>query len=354
LRIAFLCHPTTAGCWDPNSVHDGIGGSEEAVIHMASLLSERGHRVSVHMRSAPHESFGEVEYGDFHQLLDQDIDVVVVWRRSGLVQELDRQRVCTGRRYLWLHDNVAVDGLLRAEPQFYKIMVLSAYHRRRFPELPDDRFFATPNGIDVAQFDPPDPPRDPWLVVYGSDYVRGLRALLHSWSEIRRRVPDARLNVFYGWQGIQRVDPERAARLQGEFGPLLRQPGISHLRRISHAAVAAQYRRAAIWAYPCSFRETSCISAMKAQAGGAVPAVIPNGALSETVRFGFRTRLDYDGVPKELSGDELVREWREGLIDLLRSPDRQERIRREMVPAAKAAFAWSHVASAWDHEFTSI
>lgn len=71
-------------------------------------------------------------------------------------------------------------------------------------------------------------------------------------------------------------------------------PGVTHLGRLSHAAVADQFRRARIWAYPCSFRETSCITAMKARAGGAIPAVIPNGALRETVRFGFRTGRDFD------------------------------------------------------------
>ena len=118
--------------------------------------------------------------------------------------------------------------------------------------------------------------------------------------------------------------------------------------------MAEQYRRAGVWAYPCSWRETSCISAMKAQAGGAVPAVIPNGALRETVRFGFRTPYTYDDLAPGTSGQELIAQWREGVVDLVRHPARQRRIRDEMMAVSRDAFAWERVASAWDREFASL
>jgi glycosyltransferase involved in cell wall biosynthesis len=354
MRIAFLCFPTAAGRWTAESVEDGIGGSEEAVIHMAALLARRGHHVGVHMRAGRRRRMNGVSYGDFQQLYGQRLDVAVIWRRAALLDELDRQRVSAARRYLWLHDNVSVDTILGRQLELHKVMVLSAYHRRRYPELGDERFFVTSNGIDPAEFEVLRTPRSSQLLVYGSDYVRGLRTLLHAWPAIRRAVPQARLNVFYGWQGLQRRDPARAARLQEEFNPLLCQPGITHLGRIGHAAVAAQYVQAAVWAYPCWYRETSCISAMKAQAGGAVPAVIPSGALAETVQFGFRTRFNYDQLSEGTSPEELAAEWREGLIDLLRSPDRQEEIRAAMVPAARRSFAWSGVADAWEREFGSV
>ena len=155
--------------------------------------------------------------------------------------------------------------------------------------------------------------------------------------------------MFYGWQGF---DAQRAEELHHQLDPLLRQPGVSHLGRIGHHAVASQYMRAGIWAYPSHYRETSCISAMKAQAGVAVPVVIPTGALRETVQFGFRTRLGYDEAGGADTKNELVREWLCGLIKLLRSPDEQSRIRTEMMPASKACYAWSTVADQWEREFS--
>jgi glycosyltransferase involved in cell wall biosynthesis len=91
---------------------------------------------------------------------------------------------------------------------------------------------------------------------------------------------------------------------------------------------------------------------MKAQAGGTVPAVIPSGALRETVRFGFVTAASYTDPPSTWDGDTLVDEWRQGLTTLLADPQRQRRIRRDMVAAARREFAWSAVADSWEREFS--
>jgi glycosyltransferase involved in cell wall biosynthesis len=349
MRIAFLCAPTTEA-WTPLSAERGIGGSEEAVINLAARLAAGGHEVAVYMVDGANRCFGQVFYGSYDALPREGVDVAVAWRRPIRITQLDRRGVPFGRAYLWLHDNISAEIVAEWRHRFHKIMVLSRFHRSRYAELPDSCFFLTGNGIDADSFGPPNPLRDPFQVVYGSDYGRGLRHLLDSWPAILRALPGAKLNVFYGWQGVERYNPERARRMHQELDPLLRQPGVTHLGRIGHAAVTDQFRRAGVWAYPSSFRETSCITAMKAQAGGAIPAVIPTGALRETVRFGFRTRLGFDCLD-DAPANGLVAEWRTGLITLLRSPELQLRIRREMVPASRELFDWSRVAAAWSREF---
>lgn len=350
MRIVFVCAPTI-GPWTPYSVDEGIGGSEEAVIHMAAKLADLGHAVGVYMVHGANRRFGDVFYGTLDSLPASPIDVAVIWRRPSRVDILDRRGIRPGRTYLWLHDNLSAQMVTQWGARFRKVMVVSRYHRACYPALPDDAVFVTTNGIDLADFQSPDPPRDPFQVVYGSDYARGLREVLINWAAIRKAVPAAKLNVFYGWQSIEKSFPDRARILHHELDPLLSQPGITHLGRLSHAAVADQYRRAGVWAYPCSFRETSCITAMKAQAGGAIPAAIPNGALRETIRFGFLTKRDFSAAGGS-AGNGLVSEWRHGLIELLRNPERQRSIRRAMVPASRQAFGWSRVAADWDREFS--
>lgn len=354
MRIVFICAPTM-GPWTPHSADHGIGGSEEAVINVAAKLADLGHDVGVYMVHGANRRFGDVFYGTLDSLPASHIDVAVIWRRPSRIGMLDRRGLRPGRAYLWLHDNLSADMVALWFHRFRKVMVLSRYHRTCYPALPDEAVFVTTNGIDLAHFQPPDPLRDPFQVVYGSDYPRGLCHLLTSWAAIRKAVPAAKLNVFYGWQVIEKSDPQRAQLLHNELDPLLSQPGVTHLGRLSHAAVADQFRRAGVWAYPCSVRETNCITAMKAQAGGAIPAVIPNGALRETVRFGFRTQGDLDN-PGGSSGngllDGLLNEWRQGLIELLRSPERQASIRRAMIPASRQAFDWAHIAADWDREFS--
>jgi hypothetical protein len=80
--------------------------------------------------------------------------------------------------------------------------------------------------------------------------------------------------------------------------------------------------------------------------------VIPTGSLAETVQFGFRTASNYDDLAEGESDRALVDEWREGVIELLRSPDRQQRIREEMIPTSIEAFAWARVADGWENEFS--
>lgn len=349
MRVAFLCAPTTEA-WTPRSADSGIGGSEEAAISLAARLADLGHEVGVYMVDGANRRFGDVFYGSWDALPRDGVDVAIAWRRPGRLTELNRRGIGYGAAYLWLHDNLSAEIVTEWRHRFRKIMVLSRFHRFRYPALPDEAFFLTGNGIDSADFQPPNPLRDPFRIVYGSDYGRGLRHLLVHWPAIRSAVPGARLNVFYGWQGVEHYSPARARRMHRDLDPLLSQPGVTHLGRIGHAAVAAQFRRAGVWAYPCSFRETSCITAMKAQAGGAIPAVIPTGALRDTVRFGFRTTRGFEDLDGS-NADDLVAEWRDGLIALLADPERQLRIRREMVPVSRRIFDWSHVAEQWSREF---
>jgi glycosyltransferase involved in cell wall biosynthesis len=335
-------------------MRNGIGGSEEAVINMAARLAARGHVVSVHIPGSRGKRYGGVEYSSYEALRDVVFDVAIIWRRPMLIKELERFGGVGKRTYLWLHDLGVQKALMEASDEFDKVMVLSEFHRSRYPDLPAEKTMVTSNGVNMAHFGDRRPETDARLIVYGSDYDRGLVDLLRRWPKIRSAVPGARLHVFYGWQGIEHRRSDGGARLKSELYPLLDQAGVRHLGRISHRAVASEYHRAGIWAYPCSFPETSCISAMKAQVGGAVPVVIPTGALRETVQFGLRTSYGHDDHPPTTSYDELLLEWEAGLIEMLRSSSLQEAVRGEMRPASRARFDWEVIATAWEQEFYSV
>ncbi len=186
------------------------------------------------------------------------------------------------------------------------------------------------------------------LIVYGSSYDRGLEHLLNMWPDIKKEVPEANLRVFYGWNlfdvGYQ-GNPERMAWKE-KINNLMKQDGITHLGRISHGAVQKEFEESGIWAYPTHFGEISCITAMKAQAFGAIPVVIDYAALSETVQFGVKIDGDvYDEETKVAYKNELVK--------LLNDPERQEEIRLTMMTWAKDKFQWKLVAEQWDEEFKS-
>ncbi len=67
--------------------------------------------------------------------------------------------------------------MIASAHRFRKIFVLSRFHRRLYSALPEDLFFYSRNGIHPAHFDQP-VERDPYKVVYGSSYDRGLSQVL--------------------------------------------------------------------------------------------------------------------------------------------------------------------------------
>src|SRR3990167_134558 len=188
--------------------------------------------------------------------------------------------------------------------------------------------------------------RNPKLMVYGSSYDRCLQHLLKMWPKIRAQVPDAQLRVFYGWNlfDVGYRDNPQMMTWKDDMNKLMKQEGIIELGRISHEAVRKEFEMAGIWVYPTHFGEISCITAMKAQAFGAIPCVINYAALKETVQFGEKVDGDiYDQETKDI--------FLKALVGLLNDPERQERIRKDMMPWAQEKFGWDKVAKQWDEEF---
>ena len=83
-----------------------------------------------------------------------------------------------------------------------------------------------------------------------------------------------------------------------------------------------------------------------------MPAVIPTGALAETVRYGFRTARSF--TDPDVHAAALTSEWLNGFLRLLTSPDDQRRIRRDMVPFSRDRWSWSRVAEDWEREFRCL
>lgn len=185
-------------------------------------------------------------------------------------------------------------------------------------------------------------------LVYGSSYDRGLEHLLKMWPEIKAEVPEAELHVFYGWDLFDKgyADNPAMQEWKEKINKLMEQDDITHLGRISHEGVRKEFESAGIWAYPTHFGEISCITAMKAQAFGAVPVVVSYAALAETVQHGIKVDGDiYDQETK----DEFKRE----LVSLLKDETRQEQIRKPMMEWAQSKFKWENVAGQWSNEFKS-
>lgn len=349
-EVTILCGPT-AEKWSPKSVQTGIGGSEEAVIRLADELTGLGWKVTVY--GDPREDAGiykDVEYKQWYEINHSDsFNVLVLWRSIGFVDINPKAKFTM----LWLHDKPNnPDFTEERVDKVDKIAVLSEYHKSIlrmakkggvFAKMPDTKVFVTTNGIPNIDLEWKG---NPHRIIYMSSPDRGLVYLLKNWSKVIKEVPDADLHIFYGFNVFDALSKGNPANQQWkqEIIKMMKQPGISYHGRVGHEALHYELSRTGIWAYPTDFEEISCISAMKAQACGAIPVVTNFAALEETVKNGVKVDVD-------IQTEEGQEEYTKALITALKNEEWQKDIRKNMMPWARKQFVWKDVAVLWTELF---
>lgn len=360
MKISFYCGDSLE-TWSPRSVKQGIGGSEEAVINMAMELAKLGNEVTVWNNCGDDaDTYGQVVYKDYLDFVDEPVDVLVSWRTEGNLKYAKNFKVA----YHWLHDTVEENRVLAAfRLGARKIMVLSEFHRRLYPKIRNEEIFLTQNGVNFSLFEGKKVARVPGRVFYGSSYDRGLKELLEEWPKIKLAVPEATLRIAYGWQTWEAIAKaqdglDNFKRVKESMEQLMEQDGITHLGRVSHDQIANEMMEADVWAYPTWWPEISCITAMKAQLGGAIPVVIPTAAVAETVgHYGHKTDrgyyMDIEGNPA-VRAAETLDQWVKMMVDVLTMDPKTKEIERGgMIEWAKKRFNWQTVAKEWQKEFKS-
>lgn len=353
--LAVYCGRGPSGLqWGPQAA-TAVSGSEQAVIHLTRALARLGWTVTVYNNCGDRPQIdGGVVYRPYWEFSPRDRhDVLVLWRQFKLL-DLEFN---AGKVVVDLHDagNPGVsDSRLR---KVDRIFAKSQFHRSYLPDTPDHKIAIVPNGLDLDGLRYEPEAKDPYLLVNTSAPERSMDVLPGLFREIRRRVPQARLQWAFGWDLFMRFESRNRAGLA--WAERIRRDmadaGIEDLGRLGEAEVAVLLRRAAIYAYPTAFHETDCISVKKAQACGCVPVTGEAGALAETVRHGIRIPLRGDNPLRDASGltcggikDPATQAaWVDAVVDLLRNPDRRRRLAQDGADWARQ-WDWAAVAARWD------
>lgn len=340
--------------WSPDSLETGLGGSEEAIVYMANELTKLGWHVTVYANpGAKAGNFNGVDYRMWYDFNPNDeFNILVLWRGIGFADVKLKSKFTV----LWLHDVPNNPDFTKERVDAIdKIMVLSEFHKSllmmndngEFKKIPDEKIWVSSNGIPDLSEDKSKNKRKNNKLIYASSPDRGLIYLLNNWKRIKKEVPDATLDIYYGFNvfdAIHKNNPERMA-WKAKIMQLMKQPGISYYGRIGHKELHKKYSEADIWAYPTDFQEISCISAIKAQALGAIPFVTDYAALSETVKGGIKVDVD-------ITDPEDQKEYFDELIKLMKNNEKKEVIRKPMEKFAKDYFSWSRVAETWSNIFS--
>lgn len=357
MKIVFYCGPSQEP-WSPKSIDRGIGGSEEMTIRLAEQLGLLGNKVTVFNNCSDEEGkYGNVTYENYEYFEKVKCDVIIFWRTPQFVYSL-KDKYKANQVYLWLHDTVPQEDILPIRHFIKGIFVLSGYHSTLYPAL-KDKYIITQNAVDLSIFDQ-EVKRNPKKIVYGSSYDRGLKELLEMWPEIKIADPKAELEYFYGTVGIDKqieAGNTDFARFKEEIEYLSKQDGVKCLGRLSHKDVAKEYLSAGVWCYPCWFPEISCITAMHAQIGGAIPVITPTAALMETVRWGLTTRTPRDEKGSMPWGTNMDSKQMDEFVRLTvkaLDPEFQNSFRKKMMDDARQKYDIKLLALQWNKFFEGV
>lgn len=352
LYTGFGCEP-----WNPETIATkGNGGSEYMAMAMMKRLANLGHKVRLYGDCRNLEGIFEgVEYVHYEKFRNTKCDVLITSRRPQVVD--DEFNIETKTTLCWVHDIALGSALDHSRSlRINKFLCLSQWQKdfflNQYKFIHPDQIILTRNGIDLHYFDQTlsdGSPfiRNPHRAVYSSSPDRGMEVLVRLWPCLRERVPDAELHIFYGFNNW-----EIAARSMNDKGQLnlintlkkllddSKQYGVFFYGRTDQPRLAREYLQSGVWPYSTWFTETSCLSAMEAQAAGLRIITSPIAALNETV--GSR------GVM--ITGDWLSADYSSKFLDAMTDAMLRPEVpgeRESLKDYAKANFGLDALAKEW-------
>jgi glycosyltransferase involved in cell wall biosynthesis len=257
-----------------------------------------------------------------------------------------------GQRWLWLHDAI-VPEYLSGEwtDKIDLVFCLTEFHAKKLPEAMRDRLVLTKNGINRDYL--VDGQNAPTELIYASSPDRGMDYVLREWPKIRVEFPEARLHLYYGFtQNWMKSEAHHVGlrRIRSEVMRLKDQPGVVWHGMVGQKELSQAFADCGFWLYPTEWPETSCITAMKAQAMGCIPITsrFPDSGVPET------TKYDLGPPPRHGSlyaNADWLAEWTASVIASVPRQDLGP-MREQMKSWAREVYSWAKVAAQWNGLFT--
>lgn len=292
----------------------GVHGVETTYIELAKGLQKLGHNVFLFCNTEKFHVYDGVNYIPFKDYWDYiylNPDVVITSRCFDIFS------LIKGKKILWLQDASPIER----DYDFSKVdevIVSSKWHADYLTTLvgermPKGKLKIIPLGVDKNLFRK-ERKKDKYKVLYSSNPNRGLSILGDMWGEITERIPQIKLNVLYGWNGLKtwRTDDVWKADIEKEQAEILEKfrpyDNVNFMGRLTKKELAEEMLESSFLLYPANFFETFCLSALESQIAGMIVITSDLGALHTTVN-------DYEN--RKIVADPKSAEYKKIFIDSL-------------------------------------
>lgn len=340
--------------WTPETVkRTGIGGSETMLLEQAKRLAALGHNVSVYNSCGIFGSkvYDGVHYYQTNKFKDLECDVLIVSRRADMLS--DQYNITAKLKLLWVHDVFAIGAtnefLLKAD----RILALTEWHKQtliKIHNIHPDHIIVTRNGIDLSLFSK-SVKRNRFKCVNSSSPDRSWPILLEVWPQIKKQIPQAELHLYYGFKNWEfsaqhnKLQSDLITRLKNQIKEL--EPlGVVYHDRVSKEVLAEEFLSAGCWIHPTWFTETSCITAMEAQAAGLRMVTSSIAALNETVsERGILIDGDWTSIEYK---DKFI----QSVIKSINNYSESDRLNLQQY--AKQKFGLDSLAQDWSNMFAQL
>lgn len=313
MKIAFVNY--TEMDYDINTPHEKpLGGSESAMCYLAGEMARAGHQVTLFNQSGRGEEIGGVVHWSREMLTQKDflaeVEVMILQNTPDAAPAIKEKLPDSAKLIFWTqhaHDQRAIVEPLQKRglcELFDGFVFISHWQMEnylaRYPILREKctilrnaiapaflNLFKNPDQIMEHKKEP--------ILAYTSVPFRGLELLLTIFPLIKQRVPKAKLKI-YSSMAVYQMEKENEKRDFGEIYQRFKaMEGVDYIGSLPQKELAMAMKEVMILAYPNTFAETACTSAMEAMAAGAHVISSYYGALPETVLpFGELVSVEKD------------------------------------------------------------
>lgn len=287
--------------------HQSLGGSESAAYYVAKELAKTDD-VIVFTNHPEEGAWDGVRYLFAGQQTEQTPmgDRFHFYASSTPHDVLIIQRVPNAFAYnfaskinlWWVHDLALYRHKALVDSQLHNIdavLTVSDYHKRQIMDvygIDESRIATINNGVDLSLFAGSDPAqRQAKTLLYSSRPERGLENLVAPGGIMEQLGPEYHLQVC----GYDNTTEQMRPYYEWLWKRIDELPNCVNLGSLSKAELADVMETSTALAYPTTFEEVSCITAMEAMAAGLPFISTAHAALPETCRGSGSTLVEVKG-----------------------------------------------------------